>query len=123
MQRKKLGVELKTKGNVCLSCLGGQDTLAGVGRRGGLCPRRWLSGLCQAEAALTRADGTHVSDSCSLPSGKRKQKSLNSCSFMRKLYQSSSSISWHVHFTTEIDITLRNSIPVYNLPTSAWREQ
>lgn len=46
MQRKKLGVELETKGNVCLSCLRGQNTLAGVGRGvgsapGGDCVRLW----------------------------------------------------------------------------------
>lgn len=63
MQRKKLGVELETKGNVCLSCLRGQNTPAGVGRGGGLGPRRWLSGLCQAVRALVRVDRTQVSDS------------------------------------------------------------
>lgn len=62
-KRKKLGVELETKGNVCLSCLRGQNTQAGVGRGGGLGPRRWLSGLCQAVGALVRVDTTPVSDS------------------------------------------------------------
>lgn len=105
-------MELETKGNVCLSCLRGQNTLAGVGRGGGLGPSRWLSGLCPAVGALARVDGTHVSDSLAPWLQKRwKKKSPNSWSFIRNLYQSSSSISWHVHFTTEMEIILQKSIP------------
>lgn len=48
MQRKKLGVELETKGNVYLSCLRGQNTPAGVGRGVGLAP----GGGCQGCARL-----------------------------------------------------------------------
>lgn len=47
-QSKKLGVELKTKGNVRL---GGQDTLAGVGKVG-LAPGGGQQGPCQAVGAL-----------------------------------------------------------------------
>lgn len=48
MQRKKIGVELKTKGKVCLSCLRGQDMLAGVGRGVGSAP----GGCCQGYVRL-----------------------------------------------------------------------
>lgn len=44
------------------------------GKGGGLGPRRWLSGLCQAAGALARADGTHVSDSLLLDFRKEEKK-------------------------------------------------